>query len=425
MLGVTILMGGMLLGQADPADASDLKLQVRRLVRQLNAGELDQREAAEKQLIELGPSVLGHLPMSPERAPAEVTQRVQRIRQTLQRAVAKSAGDASRVTLKGDAMPLSQILAAIEQQTGNKIIDVRTRQGGAGSDTKLKVEFDETPFWEALNQVLDDAGLIIYPYGEEKAVHLAPRNAQLPRVGRVNCSGPFCFEAVKIWAQRDLRDPINESLRLTLEAAWEPRLNPLSLKLPMSSIDAIDDQGNPLLVDNEDAEPEVPVMLDSVATELIIPLMPPPREVKKIAQLRGTLAALVPGRVESFRFEGLDEPEPVEKRIAGVSVTLAYVRKNNAVWDVGIYVRFDEASGALESHRTWIYENEAYLEDPDGQLIPFAAYDAAGGQTENELGVAYHFVVEGDLSGYAFIYKTPTLILSKTFEYEINDIDLP
>ena len=47
------------------------------------------------------------------------------------------------------------------------------------------------------------------------------------------------------------------------------------------------------------------------------------------------------------------------------------------------------------------------------------------GQTENEVGVAYYFSVEGPLADYTLVYKTATVILSTEIDYEIRDVELP
>jgi hypothetical protein len=146
--------------------------------------------------------------------------------------------------------------------------------------------------------------------------------------------------------------------------------------------------------------------------------------VKKIARLKGKLTALLPGKVETFRFGDLEGAEQVEQRVAGVTVVLQQVRKNRSVWEIRLKVRFDEAGGALESHRTWIYDNEIYLETADGEQTEWATFETTL-QTENEVGAAYYFAVDGPLSDYTLVYKTPALILSKQTEYEIGEVELP
>ena len=419
-----VAIGCLLTGQVAGAVDEDLKLEVRRLVRQLNATRLAQREAAEQELLELGPQVLDLLPPATDRTPAEVKQRLGRVRQKLQRAAAEAVTRPSLITLRGDALPLSKVLAALQEQSGNKIVDFRKRFGQKVTDPDLKVDFDKTPFWEALEKVLDQAELMVYSSGEERAISLVGREeARRPRTGTASYGGPFRFQPVRIVAIRDLRDPEGESLRLVLSVAWEPRLKPISLRQRMADLKAVDENGNPLAVDDTQAELEVPAG-NEASVELILPLKLPPREVKQIASLKGKLMAMLPGKVEKFTFEKLVGAKDVEKRIGGVTVTLEQVRQNREVWEVRIRVQFDRAGQALESHRGWIYNNEAYLEGPDGKPIPYDNLELTG-QAESGIGVGYVFFLDGPPQKHKFVYKTPGVIVATGFDYEIKNLKLP
>ena len=87
-------------------------------------------------------------------------------------------------------------------------------------------------------------------------------------------------------------------------------------------------------------------------------------------------------------------------------------------------VRFDEAGQALESHRGWILGNDAYLEDPDGKPIAFDNLELTG-QSKNEIGIAYGFVLDGTVEKHKFVYKTPGVIVATGFDYEIKNVKLP
>ena len=157
---------------------------------------------------------------------------------------------------------------------------------------------------------------------------------------------------------------------------------------------------------------------------MALPLALPPREESAIGRLTGKLNVLLPSEGATFRFEDLEEATGVEKRIAGVTVVLVGARKNRRAWDIGIRVRFDEASGALDSHLNWIDDNEIFLEDPEGKRLT-AGMSASMGRKANEVGTAYYFGVDGPLTGYTLVYKTPGLILSGEFDYELKGIELP
>ena len=209
-----------------------------------------------------------------------------------------------------------------------------------------------------------------------------------------------------------------------MQVVWEPRLAPIVLKQPVAKLKAVDERGRSLAIEAGPAELEVPVDPTAVAVELTLPLALPPRETKRIEQLDGTLEALLPGREETFRFDKLIDAKNVEKRVAGVMVTLERVRKNNEIWEVWVRVQFDEASGALESHRGWVFNNPAYLEGPDGKRIDNDGFETTR-RTDNEIGLAYLFDLEKPPSDLTFVYKTASTIISTSFDYQFKAIELP
>lgn len=425
MIQSLLLVTGLLVAQSAPAPDEGLAAEVRRLVRQLDAPQLAQREAAEKALLKLGPQVLDLLPPIESRTPAEVAQRVGRLRQRLQTQLAESAARVSKVTLEQDQIPLSKALAAIEKQTGNKIVDTRADRGAAAADPEIRVELQSVPFWRALDEVLDEAEMDVYLYGEEKALRIVPRpEGHGPRAGRAAYAGPFRIEPIRIYADCDLRQQANRSLGVILELTWEPRLAPISLQARLADLSAVDNRGEPISIDTQGAELEVPIEPDALAKELKVPLALPSREAKKIASLKGRFTALLPGKTETFRFSKLPEAKDVQQRAAGVTVTLEQVRKNNRSWEIRVMVRFDEANEALQSHRGWIFDNEVYLEGPEGKRVKPGVFETIR-QTKNEVGVAYLFRSELPLEQYSLVYKTAGLILPVPLEFELRDIELP
>jgi hypothetical protein len=285
------------------------------------------------------------------------------------------------------------------------------------------VHFDKTPFWPALDQVLDQAKLTIYPYAERRAIHVVATDAKRPRFGRASYSGLFRCEAINIAARRDLRRG-EGLLVVSVETLWEPRLRVIGLAQRMADVTATDEQGHPLPVANREAQLEIPAGSAAAGVKFDVPLRLPSRNVRRIASLKGKLQAMIPGRIETFRFGKLDGAKNVEQRIAGVTVTLERIEKNGNLWEVRMHARFDDAGDALASHRTWIFNNEAYLEGPDGKPIAYKTYETTR-QGKNEVGVAYIFKTDQPLSKLTFVYKTPGSIITSTFDYELKNIELP
>lgn len=425
MFASMLMIGCSLLAQAEAVSDEGLQLQVRRLARQLDAPRLADREEAEEKLLSLGPDILEMLPAITDRTSAEVKLRITRVRQKLQLVAAREATSASLITFNAEDMPLSKILAELRKQSGNDIVDLRERFGHAATDPKLDVNFDKVPFLKALDEVLDEAELTVYPFDQSAAVAFVARGeTQGPRVGRATYNGPFRFEATEVVAKRDLRDTSGQALRVTLEVSWEPRLKPISIMQRLADLKAVDENGNSLQIDSARGKLEVMPVEDSSAAQLTLPLVLPSRDVKRIAKLTGKIEPTIPGKKELFRFDDLTKAKNVEKRLAGTKVTLEEARRNNQIWEMRVRVGFDNPGDTLQSHRGWVFRNEAYLVDADGKKIPHDGMQTTR-QTETEVGIAYMFVLDEPPEKHTFVYEAPGAIATSQFEYTIEDVELP
>jgi hypothetical protein len=424
MLSALLLVACCLSADSTPPTNDDLKLDVQRLVRKLDADRLADREAAELSLLNKGPAILELLPQIEDETTPEVRVRLTRIRQKLQQAIAEAAVKPSFITLKDNTIPLSKAIAALAEQSGNKITDHREKFGQPVTDPLLKLDFEKTPFWQAFDQVLDQSGLTTYPYADGSGLNVIMKNEQqLPLSQNTAYAGPFRLMPISAQATRILRAEDEASLHITIETAWEPRIKLIALRQKLKNVEAVDDKGNPLKIASE-ADLEIPVNSGQPSVELVLPFVAPSRDVKEIANLKGKLSAIIAGKVETFQFENLLKAKNEQKRIAGVTLTLESVQQNNEAWEVRIRVKFDEAGDALASHRGWIFQNEAYLEGADGKPILPDAYETTR-QGKEEVGLAYIFSLEKPPEGLKFIYKTPAALFDPTFEYELKNIKLP
>jgi hypothetical protein len=430
MLTTLILLSGLAWGQTDQAGAADqaLATKIKSLLgRQgLGSDELAKREAAEKELIAIGPDVLPLLPASNAPIPAEDKIRLNRVRSALIKAEVEGATRTSLVTLSGE-MLASEAIAQISKQTGNKLVDYRERFSQEGTDPKIKVSLDKAPFWEALDTVLDAAGLTVYNFDEERGAlaYTSKGDGAPPRLGRGSYSGLFRLEPSRIEATRDLKNSQMHALRLTVDAVWEPRVQPIVLEVPLSSVKVTDEKGNSVGVDQTDETLEVPVESSNAGVEIEFPLSAPSRDVKQLASIKGKITAVVLGKVESFEFANLDKARAAELERGGVTVVVESCRKNGDIYEVNMRVRYDRAANALESHRAWIFDNECYLLDPQGNRIDNLNPDGTL-LAVNEVGLSYKFDLErGTPASYKIVYKTPAAIIRIPVDFELKAVDLP
>jgi hypothetical protein len=412
-------------------DDAQLEKQITGMVNQLSTAKAVDREAMEKQLLDLAGTTsaqsdrfLTLLPKDNDQMPLALRDRLSRIRKQVENRTAKVATKGSTVTLSAKDMPLADVLKSIEQQTGNKFIDNRDEEPDA-KGTKITIELKNEPFWSAVDQILDQAKLGINNYGGEEALTLVARgNNDGPRKGSAVYEGPFRIEAIQVQAERNLRQSKEAALKLQFEVGWEPRLRPIAVSQPPADVHATTDNGIALSITQPDALQDVDVPVGTQAAEVMLPLSLPDRQAKKIASLKGKLHALVPGRHAKFQFDKFTKSIGKSQSLGGVKITLDDVRKNGAIWEIHMRFTLDETNTVLQSHRDWVLQNISYLVDENGRRIENAGFESTR-QTPSEVGVAYFFDVDQDLAGLTWVYETPAAVADLPISYELKNIELP
>jgi hypothetical protein len=422
--------------RAQEQDDAALADRIDKLVQQLDADEAADREAAEKQLIELGlegtadagEAFLDALPKPNDNMPQEVQARLGHVASEVRTRLAKKSIDATRLTLDFKEAPLDEVLKAIEKQTGNRLTDYREQFGQQASEKKVTVQVTDDPFWSALDKVLDAMQMQPYAFSGEETLALVGREqGALRRSGRgAVYSGPFRIEATGVTAERGLRNPDQSTLRLDLEIAWEQRLKPISLTQAAADVKAITDDGREVPATAQGAAFDVEIESGTHAAEVNLPLQLPGREAKSLASVTGKFTALVPGRIVELTFDKLASAKEVTQEAGGVTVTLDRVVRNQALYEVHMRIRIDSLEAGLESHRGWVFQNVCFLKDKAGEQLDNAGFETTM-QTESEAGFLYLFELpEGrEIGDYDWVYRTPASIVSMPIEYKLEDVPLP
>lgn len=417
-----LLLLALMAWLAHPLKGEELPDVVAGLVRQLNSSSPEKRDAAESRLLQLGPSVLEHLPQLPPGTPVEVRVRVARVRKALEKAASERSAAASRVELSFKDQPLSKVLTELERQSGNALVDLRRTFGPAEAEPRISLEVKDTPWFEAVDRVFAEANLSWQPFGVPtgRIGYVESEGTAGPKPAY---AGPFRISADTVESVLNLAAPRSGATRVTLRVLWEPRLRPVAVELPLDSLQLVDDQGQSLapLVPSGQVEAAVGA---AAGTQIVLPLELHPADAKRIATLEGELAAILPGRTADFEFSNLDEVKSKEVRQGAARVLLERVRKNGELYQAFVRVRFDDAEDALESHRGWIYGNEAFLLDAKGQRIEPAASEATR-QAPNEMGFAFLFAIDKPLAEHKFVYRTPTSLQRQGLKFKLSDLPLP
>ncbi|WP_146115564.1 MULTISPECIES: hypothetical protein [Pirellulaceae] len=419
-----------MLALAVPLYAQDaeptLSDQVKAWARRLDSDTLEDRQRAEREIIELGHPAIEYLPQVKPNTSAETKARLQRIRTILEKARADSAAKASHITLSVQDKPLADILGAIQEQTENKLVDYRQNFGQRADTTKVSVDWKDVPFWEAVEELFSKANLEAYHYaGQPNVLAFVARQSPANKTNPlVRTSEIFRFEPTRVESYLNLASTDQRGTFLNLQVAWEPRVEPIVIKLPLDQLKIEDENGKSLIADEQMGSLDTEVLQGVSAVDIQLPLSGVKRDSQKIAKLKGDMVALMPGRIETFTFDKLETARNVKDTRGTIEVVLEAFRRNGDIWEASILLRLLNEQGALESHRGWVYNNEAYLQGPDGERIDIAGFEETYRDVDT-VGMSYKFVLEREVGDFQFVYRSPASIISLPVSFELTDIPLP
>lgn len=419
-------------------ELSDMELieRVAFLQRELESPEIPKRDAAEKELIELGVRVLDYLEAADEKTTTQAVERLGRVRQHLEKIAVAAVAKASLVNFSGK-MSIGKALEKIRNQTGN---DVDLPEGAPDlfRDQEIEVEFKDAPFWEAVAEVIKQGDLVVDTYGGEagkliltpsEAARIAAANPNVPKPEKPatqtprNVSGIFDLLVTRVNASRNLRNPAQDYCNIDVLIRWEPRVNPISIVLPASTIKAIDEFDAAIEITNKEAVMSGTVQREIPELEFSIPIGLLDRQIEEIKSLDAVIDAVLPGRIETFKFKNLGNLEPGASQLkGGATVTFEGIAKNEDLWGVNVGLSFDEEHNALESHQGWVYDNPIHLENKDGEKFEALAFEGVR-QTNSEVVIRYYF--EKDPKTLALHYTTPAAIVKVPVKISLKKIPLP
>jgi hypothetical protein len=397
---------------------------------QLDSPELDQRDAAEKEILKLGLKVLDYLE-TPQDASSDVLLRIGRVRSELEKIAIVKFTEATTVKLSG-SFSLDDALKSISQQTGNRISVERVPEPIL--EQQLELDFENVEFWAALNDLLNRSSLAIDPYAGEvgelrltvdrtrvdnPALRAEVEAVRVPRSG----AGVFDCSVPRVISTRDFAKPGANATQVTMLVRWEPRLQPISIDMPFESVTIADENENILPLARTEGVFHGSASGETKELEIYIPLQLVDRKVKKIKSLEAELIAVMPGRQETFRFRKIGHLDSgAEQKKGGATVTFEGVIKNEDLFGVTLTLSFDESFNALESYRAWAYDNPMYLENEEGKKLQPVTIEGLR-QSNDRVTIRYYFLE--DPKEMNIVYKSVGAIIKHSIVVKIKNIDLP
>jgi hypothetical protein len=415
-----------------PVDAA-LRDRVLQLVDRLDAPAAEARDTATASLIKLGPKILPLLPDPATAKTKERKERLERVRIALRTKEEDVNTGASRVTISGKGIRLSEALQQLQKQTGNAITDLREQLGTEVTNPALELEIRDKPFFDALDQITRLAGVSSTSSTGDGTIGImgggtpeAPETKSAAAVSSpfVQYNGPFRVEIKQLGLARDFRAG-SATANVQLEAAWEPRLRPMLLKLKYDELKIVDDQKKAVKPQAEMEADEVVVRPENPAAEINLNLVAPSRESRKLSSLIVHAEVTIPAGIKTFKFPSLAQKDVTVKQ-GDVSLTLHDTEVDEQVWKVNVTLIYPGEGPAFESYRQGLFNNRLWLQRADGSRFEHNGGFSNTSSDGGKLGFEYLFVdAPGKPADYQLMYETPSKVVTIPLEFEFKDVPLP
>jgi hypothetical protein len=312
--------------------------------------------------------------------------------------------------------------AAIGAQSGNQVLVDRLPVEIA--DQELNVAFEAAPFWDCIEELQQAAGLSWEMVNEPPAVALLSRRPDAEPALAGGCSGAFLVAVQSVTLKSGV-------VRVQFQLAAEPRLRPLFLKLADADFEArLGDRR--LVLFNPEAKTELPMTSRAPASFAVLFRKPAATAAQAMLNIKGKLVVETAAAPTAIRFDNLGGSVPVVRRRGGVTVTLLRIRylastDGSRRARVRLSISYDTGGPPFESHRTWIYHNEVFLQSDDGRRFPVNDGFDTTAEARGGVAVEYRFKDLPDLPSTAWelVYVAPTLLIEAPVEFELHGIEVP
>lgn len=154
-----------------------------------------------------------------------------------------------QVTLAAKQKTVKEALDEVSKQTGYKI----EYGGNGGTELKYDFEFDNTPFWVAVDRVASANGCVVYAESDDETIRVYNQDSVNPHVAY---AGPFRFLATNIHSNKSVQlSNINrrggnaqrhENMSFQFQIQSEPK-NPMLGVTQAEVVSAVDETGASLL----------------------------------------------------------------------------------------------------------------------------------------------------------------------------------
>jgi hypothetical protein len=353
------------------------------LIKQLGSDDADERDSAQKQLVDLGqPAVPALKKAADDNDDPEIRSRAAA---ALAQMKDLDSNGVSLITLHVKDAPAQDVFNAIGAQSHATIQNFGNRvMGGGLPNPTLTLDVDRKPFWDVMTDVCTQLNVCpMTDFSSNKntmQLMTTPRNwmAQSPH----QIVGPFWVGVTSIYRQRsiDLRGPeqVTDQFAVRLTVLPEPKLSVTKMS-EFTVKEATDDAGHSLLpradtvVANQMLR-SARQMNHNIESQLYYP---PEGAGKKISILRGEVSAMVAQDMQQFQVDDVLGTPKTTNPIAGCKIDATVIRQGTDFFRVTLNCTRENLT---EDQWSAMYNrmNDLTLEDADGHAL-------TGFQTTNQM----------------------------------------
>src|SRR5262249_3330218 len=156
--------------------------------------------------------------------------------------------------------------------------------GADVTNPAFDLQIRDKPFLEALSEVAKQADVGLEFHSGDGSIGIKPAMTA-GSTPPMQYTGPFRIELKQIGLTRDFEaGPALATIQL--EAAWEPRLRPMLLKLKADELKVVDDRGKEVKPQMQMESDEVVVRPENPVAEINLNLQAPDRAASKLKSLK-------------------------------------------------------------------------------------------------------------------------------------------
>jgi len=337
-----------------------------------------------------------------------------------------SVGDATRVTLKLDKVPIKEALDRLEKQSKIQVA-VSQRDVLSRTNATITANFDNEPYLSALIELCRQANLQINAFGPRLMIMAGGDRRHIPPHV---ISGPVMIFCNSLTVMHEMHfgehDRTSATAILNFSLASEPRLPIMGLESGSTQVTAVDDQGRSLLLADTPLFHLPQRELFNESRLFVIPLSVDPAASGTIGRLSGRVIARVVSKTEPLTIKDLLSSQGISTTVADTTFTVSRIEPTGAPGQ--FQVDLDASSTTLSSNffSRLLYSDSTFRPrmDPPGNTVQVTNAQAKGDGTTITLMVTLIPQTTGDNKPPSLVWTLPSQITRVEIPFEFRGLKL-